>query len=271
MLNGRDADGTEGDPGRKGMSADADEAPDIGPRLFQQLMDLWIKPEVERRQACGTLARPLPLRAAQILFFPDGRSPAVRINDEVTAKASMKLRDSVAKAAGEPVFASEIESLERIELIDPEHADCGHATLVLIGESWHIAFDFRYHKSVAKEHLVTARQFLDAARFSIDRGAWASAVDNLFSAAELCSKALLVAFHDSDFAKRSSHASVHRRLNNWGKLGNVKPEYVTTFNRLSSWRAAARYPKGPFALSEQQARDCLAAIEDMYEFVLKRM
>jgi HEPN domain-containing protein len=262
---------TEGGEGPEGeANGEASDQSEFGIRVLRQLLDLYVTPEINRRQAAGELKPPLQLRAAQIIFFPDGRPPAVHVNEELAAEARMKLKDGVKKLAGEPIYESEVERIESLNLTDPQHVNCGHATLMVISGSWHIAFDFRYNKQLSRDHLDRARQFLDAATFSIGRSAWASAVDNMFSAAELCSKALLIGFQNAAFASKTSHGSIHSKINQWAKLGNVKVEHVTAYNRLGNWRAVARYPQGPFALTEEQARDCLAAIEDMYAFAAQR-
>lgn len=191
----------------------------------------------------------------------------MRVNEEVVAEARMKLRDGIAKSAGEPIYESEVERVEGISLVDPQHVNCGHATLMVISGSGHIAFDSRYNKQLSRDHLDRARQFPDAATYSIGRAAWASAVDNMFSAAELCSKALLMAFQSGVFPSKASHGTIHSQINRWARLGNVRMEHVTAYNRLSNWRARARSPEGSFVLQEEQeeqARDCLVAIEEMY-------
>lgn len=43
---------------------------DFRQRVFNQFLDIWITPEVMRRQQLGELPKPLDFRAAQILFFP---------------------------------------------------------------------------------------------------------------------------------------------------------------------------------------------------------
>lgn len=252
------------------MSDEPQQAPEFGQRIFEQLMTLWVTPEVQRRQESGDLPRPLRLQAAQVIFFPDGRAPSVLVNSEVTVNAKLRFKDGVTKNAGDPIYAGEVSGLEGVELTNPEHQNCGHATMMLFLDTWHIAFDFRYHKQQARVTLTSAREFLDAARFSIDRRAWASAVDNMFSAAELCSKALLMPFQDGEFARKATHGAIHSRINHWSKLGNVDPEHVKAYNRLHSWRTKARYPTEPFQLSADEAEKCLAAIEEMYAFASSR-
>jgi len=56
---------------------------EIARNASKHFMDIFITPEVMRRQAIGELPQPVDLRAAQIIFYPDGKKPTVRINSEV--------------------------------------------------------------------------------------------------------------------------------------------------------------------------------------------
>ena len=81
-------------------------------------MDLFVTPEVKRQQETGKLNKPLDLRAAQIIFFPDGRKPQVRINSEVRAIAKVKFKSGISKEPGEPIFEHDLEGLGEINLTD---------------------------------------------------------------------------------------------------------------------------------------------------------
>jgi len=61
--------------------------PELGKVFFEQLMAIYIRPEIARRQAHGQLPVPLALRAAQLICFADGRPNLVRLNEEVQAIA----------------------------------------------------------------------------------------------------------------------------------------------------------------------------------------
>jgi uncharacterized protein (UPF0332 family) len=234
-------------------------------KAFQQFMDLFITPEVQRRQEAGELPKPLDLRAAQIIFYPDGRKPHVRINAEVKAIGKMKLKPGISKKVGEPIYDYELEGLEEIHLLEEDAPDCGHATLMRIGNSWTLVFDFHYNKILSKKHIQTAQQFLEAAEFSLQAKNWAPLVDNLFSASELVAKATLLSIPDPEFRKKASHKSIHIKYNRFADLGNVKVDYKTTFNKLSGLRDRARYLKGDFSISEEEARGFLDTIKNMLE------
>ena len=205
---------------------------EFGHKVFQQFMDLFVAPEVSRRQEAGELEKPLDLRAAQILFFSDGRKSLVRINSEVKAIGKVKLKSEISKKLGEPIFEHEVEGLEAINLTEEDDPDCGHATLIRIGGRWTVTFDFRYNKELSKKHVDTAKQFYAAAEFSFGRQNWAAFVDNLFSAAELLARSILLSRPDPKFRKKATHKAIQIRYNQFVDLGNVEETHRETLNKL---------------------------------------
>ena len=240
---------------------------EFGRKVFQQFMDFFVIPEVRRRQESGEVDKPLDLHAAQIIFFPDGRKPHVRINSEVKAIGKMKLKPGVSKKAGDPIFEHELEGLEEINLTEEDDPDCGHATLFKIGDRWIVAFDFRYNKALSKKHIETAKQFYDAAEFSLKQRNWSAFIDNLFSTAELLAKSILLSLPDTQFLKKTTHRAIQIKYNRFAYLGNVEAVYRETFNKLSSLRDNARYLKGDISISESEARKLLEIVKNMLEDV----
>ena len=58
------------------------------------------------------------------------------------------------------------------------------------------------------KHVEAAEQFYKAAEFSLNERLWNPFADNLFSAAELAVKSLLLSTPDVDFKKKTSHAAI---------------------------------------------------------------
>jgi HEPN domain-containing protein len=233
---------------------------------LRQFMDIFVTPEVTRRQETGELPRPLDLRAAQIIFYPDGRKPEVRINSEVKAIGKMKLKAGASKNYGDPVYASELDGLEELTLTNEDDPDCGHATILHLGDNWLLAFDFIYNKGLANKHIETAIEFIDAAEFSFTRKHWSAFADNLFSAAELLAKAtLLSGWADHAFREKTTHTAVHSRYNRFAHLGNVDPLHAKIYNKLSQLRYPARYLKNDFSLSEDDAQKLLEGLRSMFQ------
>ena len=240
-------------------------------RLFEQFMDLYVAPEIKRRQQVGELDKSFSLRAAQIVFFPDGRKPQVRINSEVKAIGKVKLKPGISKKAGEDIFEHEVEGLEVINLTEEDDPDCGHATLVRIGNSWIIAFDFRYNKALSAKHIEAAKQFWKSAEFSFKQRNWAPFIDNLFSASELLAKSVLLSMPDPKFRKKTTHKAIQMKFNRFADLGNVQPVYRETFNKLSGLRDRARYLKKDVTISEREASNLLDTVEKMIRDASRRI
>lgn len=242
----------------------------FGQTVFHQFMDLFVTPEIKRRQDSGEMDKPLHLRAAQIIFFPDGRKPQVRINSEIKAIGRLKLKPGILKKADEPIFEHEVEGLKEINLTEEDDPDCGHATLVRIRDSWIITFDFRYNKALSARHIKTANQFYESAKYSFDQRNWAPFIDNLFSAAELTARSVLLSMPDPKFRKKATHRAIQMRYNRFASLGNAEPKYRETFNKLSGLRNCARYLKGEVSISEKEAYNLLLTVRKMIEDAARR-
>jgi uncharacterized protein (UPF0332 family) len=232
---------------------------EIGQRLLAQLMNLFVYPEIARRQKAGEIEKPLNLRSAQIVFFPDDRKPLVRINSEIKAVGRVKLRKAVSKERGDHILEDEVENLDEINRPEEDYPDCGHATLIRIRDRWTIAFDFRVNKSLARKHIAAAYEFLRSAERCLKFNDWHPFLDNLFSAAELSVRSILLTMRD----KTQTHKGVSIRFNRFADLGNVDPEYKKTFNRLYGARDRARYLKGDITIREEEARSMLHDVKGL--------
>ena len=232
-------------------------------KIFDNLMDIFITPEVVRRQNAGELEKPLDLRAAQIVFYPDGRKNEVRINSEVKAEARMKLKPGTSKHAGDLVYEHELEGLEKISLSEDDDPDCAHVTFIRFGDKWAGSFDFRYNKALSRQHIERANEFCDAAEFSLNQKNFAAFVDTLFSAIELVAKALLLSLPDAKFRKKAEHADIKKKFYWFADLGNVQPAYRDTFDRLLRLRYPARYLQGNLALSVEEAHKLLESVKGL--------
>src|SRR3990172_12266630 len=124
---------------------------------FAHAMKLWFEPQIQRRQEPGTAPEPYTLHAAQVILYADGRPRQVRLNEEVLP---MKLVDGLSKVPGEPIHVIEMEEVQEIRLPPFADADCGHFTVIRLGDCWYGAFDFRYNKGKASELLEAAEEFL---------------------------------------------------------------------------------------------------------------
>ncbi|MFD1787522.1 hypothetical protein ACFSC3_08055 [Sphingomonas floccifaciens] len=170
------------------------------------------------------------------LIQPEDGSRQVRLNEEVKGVMRLDVEDA---APGRPLQIEDLSRILSFDLIE-EELDCGHFTIFWRGNGWATMFDFRNGRARCAELLASALQFVATARFSVESGFGAPAVDTLFSACELLSKVQLILSHSSAGDSRS-HKSVASGINLWTRLGNGDANFVRLFNRLSNDRTRARY------------------------------
>lgn len=253
------------------MNTNANE--EFSKRVIQNIMDIFITPEVKRRQDARELPKPLSFYCAQVILFPDERKPLVRINEEVKAKAKVQYKPGISKKKGDPVYENEIEDLCHVDLGPDDDPDCGHIFLYLKGTSMSLWFDFRRNRALALKHVERAKEFYQIADYSLKRGNLAPFVDNIFNAAELSAKAMLLVMYDYQPSLRvkATHTAIQMRYNRFANLGNVMPEYKKTFNKLSGLRDAARYLKSPLNITEKKSHEMLDIIKKMIEDAESRL
>jgi len=69
-------------------------------RAFNQFMQLFVLPEIERRKKDGVLPGRFVLQSAQVIFSGDGTKPVVRLNAEAKIQAKVKLKNGINKNKG---------------------------------------------------------------------------------------------------------------------------------------------------------------------------
>ncbi len=124
--------------------------------------------------------------------------------------------------------------------------------------------DFRPNARNAAEHGEVAREFLDSAAASLQRGDLHPFVENLFAATELMAKAYLLTVPASGSGSARSHSAVHRPFNLERKEGRVHDPFAALLNRLAELRPAARYLKKDLGLDPAEAATMLATAAEMH-------
>jgi uncharacterized protein (UPF0332 family) len=200
------------------------------------------------------------LRAAQVVFEPDADAPLVRINEEVRALA--RVRPAKPFKAGDPVTADHVAEFLHLELTD-ENPNAGHITMVLLRDQWTITFNFRYNAHRVQRTLEVAREFLDAAKHSIDNSRLSAGVDTLYSAVELLARAWLLPMPIRTVLAGKTHGSIQGPFNIHGKLGNTDMEFVQLLNQLSELRPKARYLSAPLSVDQATLLKMLSKAQDM--------
>lgn len=233
--------------------------PDLYSRFVTHFIERWINPEIQRRRDAKILSDDFNLFAAQVIMNFD-KPTEVRLNEEVRAKVHGTFLRPFEKGA--QVSIAELDSVTGIELTSHD-PNAGHLTMLLYKGDWLVAFDFRYNAAICSDHLATARGFLDAARFSLNHQHLRVAIDNLYSATELMAKSSLLMYDKAILASKT-HGVIHARFNKSGHLGNVSPQYTDLLNQLEGLRAAAKYFRGQFDLTNDKVEELLRVAEEMY-------
>lgn len=93
---------------------------EAGANLIKQCLDLWVEPEIRRRQERGLLPQPAKLRAFQVVMNVD--SPLqVRLNEELISMIAVGPAEKFkGRTIGSPIYWDEIEELYSVTLTDAD-------------------------------------------------------------------------------------------------------------------------------------------------------
>lgn len=211
---------------------------DVSQKLFQQTIDLWIKPEIEKRKSLNRLPNNFSLKSAQIIFSLDKGWNKVRLNKEVKAVVKCKVNRSINK--GELIYEKDIDKIESISLTEKD-PNCAHITLLLFKDNWVISFDFIYNKKRIKDHIEASKEFFESAKDNIKKKRLRPFFENSFACAELSAKSVLLQLPSKNILHGKDHESRINQFKNWAVLGNVKIEHSNLLEKLNQLRPSARY------------------------------
>jgi len=240
---------------------------DISQKLFQQTMNMWINPEIDKRKSLNRMPDDFKLKSAQIIFSLDRGWNKVRLNKEVKAVAKCKI--NCAKNKGDAVYETDIDEIESIDLTDKD-PNCAHITLLLFKNNWVISFDFAYNKKRIKEHIGAAKEFFESAKDNLEKNRLRPFFENSFACAELSAKAVLLQLPDKEILQGKNHATRINRFKNWANLGNVKQEHSDILERLNQLRASARYLCST-EFKKEKPKDIISKLKEMVNLAESRI
>ncbi|MDP1826621.1 MAG: HEPN domain-containing protein [Archangium sp.] len=226
--------------------------------LFDQAMELWVRPEIARRSATGTLPDGFRVERFQIVMHVD-QPHQVRLNDEI--RGLMQVRVNQAVQAGAQVHFDQIDDIVGFDVTKSD-PNAGHLTALLVprgNEShWALFFDFRYNSHRVKETLEIANEFLFVAESALGTARIRATAENLFTAFELGAKALLLLLPDRRVLDARSHGTVGGLFNVFSRHGNVDTEITRGFRRASALRPGARYSNRTFETNVEELTQLLS-------------
>ena len=256
---------------RMSLTNPNDGAPEqsrYGQALFDDMVERFVRPELERRRADGKWSDEEPVYRFQVLL-PDGTPPAVRLNKDVGGTVLAKATRPI--AAGEEVV---IDDFSAISSYTPREEDAGtpHVTGFLHRDGWSLVFEFAGGHPDRFAFLERAQEFLDAARHALGKEHLGACYDNALSACELLAKTELLSCRPTIEIVLNSrtHAAITTHYNLWANLGNTDKRYARLLDRLHARRSTARYMQGAQLLTHSEAEEVLATLTDMHEHVKRR-
>lgn len=211
---------------------------EIGQKVFQQVMDIFVMPEIERRKKINRLPSDFKLEKIQIVFSLKSGRNYVRLNKEVKAIIKCKINRSIKK--GDMVYEKDVDEIESIELTKGD-SNYGHITLLYFNSNWIISFDFIYNKDEIKKHIEASKEFYESAKENLEKGRLRPFFENAFASAELFTKSILLSLPNKELIEGKKHKERKDFLEGWANLGNIKIEFSTTLSKLYSLRSSARY------------------------------
>ncbi len=207
-------------------------------RTILHMFQVCFGPEIERRMEDGRLGDDFVLQMAQLVQPEDGAS-SVRLNDEVRGLGVVKTTRPV--EIGGPVYERDMAGI--MFDLDESELNSGHMTLFWTGNGWSLSFDLRPGRARSLKMIDVANEFLSTAVYAFQNEHHRAAIDNLFSACELLSKARLT-LSRSLRRESESHKAVAWGINRERRFGNVDQAFVEIFNRVANFRSDARYKVG---------------------------
>lgn len=246
-------------------------SPKFAENLYDNVFEIWANSEIERRKVAGEVPDDYKPWAVQVFMEPTLPNQ-VRFDDE--ANGVFHLDPSCDIPDGEQIsplnFHEIVESIVAFELSEDDSLNAGHITLIRHQKGFYITFDFHYNSARIADHVKTAREFMDGASLSLDRGQLRVFTANLFQAVELLAKSSLFKLGHKSLITSNSHKHIRSQYNLHSRSGVTNSRYAPLFNKLFDLRNKAKYPDSPFSLDTSEAEEMLTMAEEMFEAVLAR-
>jgi uncharacterized protein (UPF0332 family) len=253
------------------MSDDTPSNAEFTLTVLRKAFELYFEPEIRMRQAAGTLSKPFPLWAAQIIMEP-GKASIVNFNDQIVGvlQARPHAKTPLPIEMGQELTLGDLGDIVGMQL-PGEFPNAGHLTAIAKDETWYLMFDFRYNAQRITQSVEVAEQFLQAAQKAVQDGHANAAIENLFAAVEIAAKGYLMIHPYEQLLRKHRHGFVASEFNRYGgKFGNVERKYVDLLNTLTNLRQDARYGTGPLAIPGERLVEWLQTTKAMLSDVMSR-
>jgi hypothetical protein len=235
-------------------------------RTLVQVIDLFVKPEIDRRRSIGTIEAGFALVGFQVVWASGGGAPPeIRLNSEMRLIARMEGALPRDAKVGDPFQPNETTKVEAIHLAENEAGRFAHFSALRIADRWYYTFDFRYQQVAARNHLAAAEEFWAVADAAFGNKHLRAFVDNAFSAAELITKVdllLLSQIGDGQLSHKAVRGVAERFV-------HLAPLHVLV-KRLYALRLDARYLVSDFSPDLEEVNEMHGALAEWMELARQR-
>lgn len=229
--------------------------PDFSAALLEQIFDLWVEPELQRR---GVDMGRDGVTKALVVMAPGGRVETL-INDEAELVASVRATRPI--EAGEPVSAGDFDEVEGVRPFDVD-PDAGWICFAQLGPQVVIAFDFRRNRARAGRLVERAREFARAARLAHADGLLGPSLEAAYASAELAVVGQVLLMDDDP---PRDHPKRKRWFVGWTELGNAPEAHSRALTALAKRRRAARYAETAINMNGGEVVEVLSVVDEMVE------
>jgi uncharacterized protein (UPF0332 family) len=233
---------------------------EIKQKVFQQVMDIWIIPEIERRKKLGKISGNFVLSKAQVVFSLISGN-RIRINEEVRAIAECRAKKAVNK--GDLIYEQDVDNIENIKLTDDDY-NCAHITLLRFKDNWIVAFDAKYNEK-SREHLLASKEFYESAKDNLEKNRLRPFFENAFASAELSIKSVLLSQQVKKILHNKNHRVIVVKFNEHCKSPEVKTRFNPILSKLNLLRSSARYLSSE-DFKKENPREILSILDEMIRF-----
>lgn len=232
---------------------------DFAANIVNQIFDLWVGPDLERRGLTLTRA---DIRKVLVELDPD-QPLRVLINDEAELVASFVAKRDIAE--GEDVTLADVDELANLRPLTIG-SNSGWICFVRFGNQEFVAFNFTYNRARAGALLDRAREFLAVAVHAGD-GAPGVAIDNAHSAAELTVQAHMLVQQ----TETRNHRERREWLAGWARHRNAPQHHADVLWNLADLRKTARYGSGELQLKPGRLAKILTTVQEMIDLTSGRI
>lgn len=231
--------------------ANDDDSGSRGDVLFQQLLELFVVPEMERLQAADPSGEWSAVSRFLILM-PPGQSPIVKLNDAFGGLLEVHYtRDCV---LGEEAGPADIDGVANFE---PDEDDHGQPFIAGFAHSagWSVVFRLGWQHEMAGTYLRLGQQFAATAREALVAGRTGVALDNAYSASELFAKTVLLSSPlamTEEVVNSRDQKHIVPRFDKWTGLDNAPRGFTHLLHDLWELRGAARYLNEPLSVGTDE-------------------